>query len=494
MLPTGLAGKGRQRKEFFLKNFPMSVGTTRDYYGRNTELGLVKNALLRHNSCIVVGERQSGNTSTLQVAVEQFKRFKRPNSLVLVINQQSDSALMTLSFNQFAKQILGRLEGAVDPDFQHRSETEIRTVEQLEEALLASLKRKGTTHCALYIDEFDSMLELSPRAEAELIFEFVSKIISKSHHLPLVVMLTMNRVPNAFTTTRGSPTINHIQMVKLRALNQPELRAMLEGELRGYLTLQEEQLNWFYMLSGGHPYCAKLLLDNFVQVYQESTPLSSGDLRHQVLRHALRDVRALENFTNIYKTQFQEDEKFLLLLLAQKQQPISFNELKSLGSSYITAANILERRGYFVKKQEQYDFQIHFWGAWLREWESFEEELERLQLVLALREQKNKKSSTFPSHSLKLPVVYSASNNSSKFEETLRGNFLKKQELITLLLSCPSIANRASRDNLLRGVHNGRLIANFARNEVNKIDVENIVNTLLDYPGDRKSTRLNSSH
>ncbi|NWJ96397.1 MAG: SIR2 family protein [Chloroflexi bacterium] len=84
-------------------------------------------------------------------------------------------------------------------------------------------------------------------------------------------------------------------------------------------------------------------------------------------------------------------------------------------------------------------------------------------------------------HSRKL--MEPKNKNSPSLEETLRGDFLKKQELITLLLSCPSIANRASRDNLIREVHNGRLIAKFARNEVNKIDVQNIVNTLLDYSG-----------
>ncbi|NWJ96490.1 MAG: hypothetical protein HXX20_11970 [Chloroflexi bacterium] len=74
-------------------------------------------------------------------------------------------------------------------------------------------------------------------------------------------------------------------------------------------------------------------------------------------------------------------------------------------------------------------------------------------------------------------------NQPSKFEKTLRGNFLKKQDLILLLLACPSIANRASRDNLISGVHNGKLVAKVARNAVDKIDVQNIVNTLLDYPG-----------
>ncbi|NWJ98643.1 MAG: SUMF1/EgtB/PvdO family nonheme iron enzyme [Chloroflexi bacterium] len=71
----------------------------------------------------------------------------------------------------------------------------------------------------------------------------------------------------------------------------------------------------------------------------------------------------------------------------------------------------------------------------------------------------------------------------SALEKTLRGNFLKKQDLITLLLACPSIANRASRDNLLREVHNGRLIAKIARNDTDTIDLANIVNTLLDYTG-----------
>ncbi|NWJ98938.1 MAG: serine/threonine protein kinase, partial [Chloroflexi bacterium] len=71
------------------------------------------------------------------------------------------------------------------------------------------------------------------------------------------------------------------------------------------------------------------------------------------------------------------------------------------------------------------------------------------------------------------------------FEETLRvrGNFSKKQELITLLLECPSIANRANRDLLIREVRNGAIFATFARDAVDRIDVANIVNKLLEYSG-----------
>ncbi|NWJ98890.1 MAG: trypsin-like peptidase domain-containing protein [Chloroflexi bacterium] len=83
----------------------------------------------------------------------------------------------------------------------------------------------------------------------------------------------------------------------------------------------------------------------------------------------------------------------------------------------------------------------------------------------------------------KPPLAYSASNNSAKFEETLRGNFLKKQKLIKLLLACPSIEDRVSRDNLLKEVRKGSLVTRFARNAVDNIDMENIVNTLLAFSG-----------
>ncbi|NWJ96730.1 MAG: tetratricopeptide repeat protein, partial [Chloroflexi bacterium] len=103
------------------------------------------------------------------------------------------------------------------------------------------------------------------------------------------------------------------------------------------------------------------------------------------------------------------------------------------------------------------------------------------ELPLAIREIESKRFPTFPS--LKPPLASSAATSSSKFEETLRGNFLKKQELVTLLLDCPNMANRASRDNLLGGVRKGGLVTNFARNIADNIDVENIVKTLLDYSG-----------
>ncbi|MEI6046634.1 MAG: hypothetical protein WCS37_19960 [Chloroflexota bacterium] len=70
----------------------------------------------------------------------------------------------------------------------------------------------------------------------------------------------------------------------------------------------------------------------------------------------------------------------------------------------------------------------------------------------------------------------------SKLDEILK-NQPVKIDFITLLLACPSIENRASRDNLLKGVRNGGLLANFDRNATNRIDVENVVNTLLKYSG-----------
>jgi hypothetical protein len=71
----------------------------------------------------------------------------------------------------------------------------------------------------------------------------------------------------------------------------------------------------------------------------------------------------------------------------------------------------------------------------------------------------------------------------SGLEAKLKNNYLKRQELVRLLLNCPSIANRASRDNLVGAVRHGELLPKIPRDGVNNTDIENILNTFLDYPG-----------
>ncbi|NWJ96946.1 MAG: hypothetical protein HXX20_14280 [Chloroflexi bacterium] len=72
--------------------------------------------------------------------------------------------------------------------------------------------------------------------------------------------------------------------------------------------------------------------------------------------------------------------------------------------------------------------------------------------------------------------------NMSKLDEILK-EYPIKQKFIQLLLACPSIENRASRDNLFKGVRKGKLVTKIARSTVDKTDVENIVNFLLNYSG-----------
>ncbi|NWJ94450.1 MAG: hypothetical protein HXX20_01570 [Chloroflexi bacterium] len=70
-----------------------------------------------------------------------------------------------------------------------------------------------------------------------------------------------------------------------------------------------------------------------------------------------------------------------------------------------------------------------------------------------------------------------------RLDQELKDDFLAKLDFIKLLLACPSMESRTHRNNLLKGVRKGELVARIARNETDTIDVENIVNTLLNYAG-----------
>jgi hypothetical protein len=68
-------------------------------------------------------------------------------------------------------------------------------------------------------------------------------------------------------------------------------------------------------------------------------------------------------------------------------------------------------------------------------------------------------------------------------EQKLKQNYQTRQDFIKLLLACPSIKDRTSRDNLLTGVCQGDLVIKIARDNVAHTDVENILNFLLNYSG-----------
>jgi hypothetical protein len=93
------------------------------------------------------------------------------------------------------------------------------------------------------------------------------------------------------------------------------------------------------------------------------------------------DTRAWHALTNIYKVHFNAQEQALALFLAERNAGLTMKDLQLLGPEFFTAARRLARFGFLAHAEgDSYHFQVEFLGQWLRDWEEYDEELDRLDL------------------------------------------------------------------------------------------------------------------
>lgn len=79
-------------------------------------------------------------------------------------------------------------------------------------------------------------------------------------------------------------------------------------------------------------------------------------------------------------------EQKLLLLLARYGQGIPRTGLRSLGAEYETAAKELVNRGYLVERPRgAYCYQIELLRLWVRQWERYDLEYQRLDVEMLKR-------------------------------------------------------------------------------------------------------------
>ena len=375
--------------------FPDWITESKDYYGRAEQLEQIKNALSYNAPCVILGERRTGKTSTLHVITNYLKETKNPRYIPLIVEQMQDETFKKLTLRQFARIILGKLTDSLGKSLRdtgyldENDRLRVETPEQFEEAfsnIIKVVEGAASKFYVLAIDEFDAIIELAP--ESDLIQELITHLLMKNSTLPIVVFLTMTRLPEALRHSIASPVLSGVKIIHLRPLVDEELRTMVDDIFVGLSLFQTSHLEWLLKMSGGYPYYIKLLLDNFLQLYGlgKTLPTVTAQMLQAALEKAVTDLGALTTLVNIYEMHFAEEERRLVLLLAYlKETALPVGILKEINTSCITAANQMVSRGYLVKTSEYYDFRIRFWGDWLRGWANFEEECENLNLDLHLK-------------------------------------------------------------------------------------------------------------
>jgi hypothetical protein len=384
------APRDPQRVDIIELNFPNDVRDEKDFYGRKAELERIERTLLAGSGrpLLILGERRIGKTSLQTVSARRLATRDGDRFVPLFL----PPARNIRSLSDYAKELLQCLcsylgknlkeTGTMSDEgqFQWISAGHFRDT-------LARLLEEATDRTFIVcIDELDTILLESARTEAAQVLGLTDYIIEKAD-LPLVLCLTMTRLPEAETESFGSLNISKSEVIPLGPLPRREMEDMLEGILGGQVLLDDSAQDLLFGLSGGHPYVTKLLVDRLLARYwSEGTKLSvTQAMVEQVISDASDDPRARHAMANIYKVHFSTQEQQLAMLLSDRliegHTGLAAQELRILGPSFLKAAKVLARRGYLARDaQGGCDFRIKFLGWWLHDWEEYEEERENLNL------------------------------------------------------------------------------------------------------------------
>lgn len=362
-------------------NFPNAVSREEDFYGRKTERERIEQTLLTGNprSIIILGERRIGKTSLQNVSARRMQSLESGRFVPLCLN-----APAIRSLEDYAREILHGIcsylgaslgdTGLLDPNGQFK----LRSLGEFTDATARLLQIVSDKTLILCIDELDSIL-VNCQADADKIRGLTDYVI-QSPELPLLVFVSMAHLPQSMRKAFASPVLtSESEVIELGPLSEGETVEMVRGLLEDQVRLGEGAVERLLRLSAGHPYFVKLLLDHLLARYWRGAQLAvSPDMIEAVIPDAAHDPRVRYALDNIYKMHFNQQERQLVLLLAERGTLVAEDELRALGPDLITAARRLERRGYLAREGDGYDFRVHFLGHWLRQWEEYEEELEYL--------------------------------------------------------------------------------------------------------------------
>jgi hypothetical protein len=368
-------------------NFPNPVTDDKDFYGRHEEWERIARVFAAgsRKPVIILGERRIGKTSLQCVAAKRLATREAGGFVPLLLPRPE----AIRSVDDYAREILQclcsylgkRLQetGLVDAGGQFQ----LTSLGQFPDAVSRLLEAVPPKTFIVCVDEFDAILKKNTDADA-------NRILGLSHYLtgsdlPLVALITMIESPEQMRKAYQSPPIiSESEVVELNPFSQDETVEIVTGLLGDQVTLNDEGLDRLFNLSGGHPYFVKLLLDRLLARYWKETGfVVSREMVDEIVPDAAHDSRVQCALNNVYKVHFKQQEQQLVLLLAERQSNgIAAEELKLLGPEYITSVKALQRRGYLVQHQDGgYDFRTEFLGRWIRDWEEYDEEVDRLELA-----------------------------------------------------------------------------------------------------------------
>ena len=363
-------------------NFPNPVTSSKDFFGRKIERARVERTLLsaaasgKRQPVVILGERRVGKTSLQNVTLQRLQEQAPGQIIPLVIGP-----LGIHRAADFAHAILRSLAAVNETNLPSLPGDANLAQPTLFDELFSHLSSSLPTITYLVcVDEFEEIVR-TVGGEESLRIDALIHHLSGESSLPVNLFFTMTSLPPLVSYSIPTPFTSMAEMVDLQPLSTTETVGMIQELLAGKVILAEEQAYKLAHLSGGHPYFTKLLLANLLDSNRTIPWLASEADCDQAVAAAVQDSRAQLAVKNLYQHHFNDEERFILIWLAGRDEPLETSEVQSISITHLTAARELVRRDYLSEKAGGFDYRIRYLHLWLRDWEEYGEERERLHIV-----------------------------------------------------------------------------------------------------------------
>jgi hypothetical protein len=334
----------------------------RDFFDRREIVERAEIELRNETSSSVVilqGERRSGKTSTMRLIANHLESLPEKPFIIVRLPWQGVNMRAILQ-EEILQSLYLQLdieppgeESLPEPDFG-------RFLEEFRE-ILARIDQKRVLVC---LDEFDAILNDAVEEEKKKILTLLDALAVSEFACPVRLLLTVARIPEG----DGSTTHPHLAKslcLRLRPFGESDLVEMVQSLTAGTLNVSTIEMQRIYAASGGWPYFAKLIL---VSVPDK---METEDWLGEAIGAGCQNDNLQQTLANIYFKHFDEAEKATLLLLAENGSvPEGLNS---------TAERLVERDFLQPLAQGGFAYRIGLMLMWLKGWENYSIELERLK-------------------------------------------------------------------------------------------------------------------
>ncbi|MCA9928878.1 MAG: caspase family protein [Anaerolineales bacterium] len=363
------------------RTFPNAVREVRDFIGRAHELKAVRQTLAATVDLpiAILGDRGIGKTSVLK-RIEKMLAEQNWNGRQFLSFTLSPNGIF--SYNDFIQNIWDGLYCELDPREFDNPQLFDQTISNLSfsrfanQLKLLSRMVPDMTY-VVFIDEFGQIIHQCDDLESNKIEGLISYLVEHTD-IPIVFIISLLQVlPGSY----GSPFPR--RPIQLLPFTREESGTLLTYLLTGYASLDQEGQDWLYEYAGGHPYFIKLMLAKLFDLHrlEDVDTVISLEMLQKAVKEACSSARAGELLGDIYTTYFSEEQRFVVMWLAQQKRPLSWDELQQSGAVVVTAAWQLINRHYLQEDGNgNVEFKLKFMGDWLCRWPNYTAELERLQI------------------------------------------------------------------------------------------------------------------